>query len=210
MAEPARVLEFKQKKGFGDMLKKTATVKQPAKTKTKMPVLDPPKEVKGAVDQYIEAKNNETMAKAEKEAAGAIVMDFTSGVQDGDGYKGNFRNSYAVPGTKPGNQVKYVSSNRFSINADDADEIKSMLDDLYDEMIQEDYVVKLKPEVFENEELQDELMELIGDRFEAFFDNVVTLKVKENFNGRIYQAVEAGEELEQLRTFCKPYKPALK
>jgi len=209
MGEPARVLEFKKKPGFGDMLKKTAVTKAPAKAKSKMPVLDPPEEVKVAVDEYIDAKTRETMAKAEKDMAETVIQEFTIGVQDADGYTGNFRNSYAVPGKIPGNQVKYVSSNRFSINAADRDRLQDTLGNMYENMMEEEYTVKLRPEVFQNEELQSELMNLVGDRFEEFFETVLSLKVKEEFDRKLYQVVGAGD-LPELRTFCKPYKAALR
>jgi len=45
MGQPARVLEFKKKPAFGDMLKQTAKAKEPAKSKSKMPVLAAPKEI---------------------------------------------------------------------------------------------------------------------------------------------------------------------
>ena len=210
MGEPARVIEFKKKPAaFGDMLKKTATVKEPAKAKSKMPVLDAPEHVKEAVDEYIDAKIRETVAKAEKEAAETVVLEFTGDVQDQDGYNGKFQTSYAVPGNKPGNQVKYISSNRFTINGNDRDKLEEMLGDQYPEMVQEDYSVKLRPEVFEKEELQSELMELVGGRFEEFFETVLSLKVKEDFNKNLYRAVNK-DGLSELRTFCKPYKAALR
>ena len=211
MAQAARVIELKPKKpGFGAMLKKTAVAKEPAKSKSKMPVLDPPEDVRDAVDEYIDAKTRETMAKTEKEMAESIVLQFTSGVQDVDGYKGNFQNSYAVPGNKPRNQVKYVSSNRYSINAADRDMLEEALGELYPEMVEEDYTVKLKPEVFTDEELQADLMELLGDRYEDFFETTLSLKVKDGFNRRIYQVPMEEDGLDNLRVFCKPFKPALR
>jgi hypothetical protein len=209
MGEPARVLEFKKKPAFGDMLKKTATAKAPTKTKSKMPVLDAPEAVRVAVDEYIDAKTREAMAKAEKEAAETVVLEFAGAVQDNEGYKGNFRNSYAVPGKTPGNQVKYVSSNRFSINAEDRETIHGILGEAYDDMVQEDYSVKLRPEVFQDPELQNDLMELVGDRFEEFFETVISLKVREDFDMKLYRVVE-DSGLSELRTYCRPYKAALR
>ena len=209
-AATAKVVKLKPKQGFGAMLKKTAVAKQPAKSKSKMPVLDPPEDVREAVDEYIDAKTRETMAKADKQMAETVVLQFTSNVQDKDGFKGKFQNSYALPGNKTGNQVKYVSSNRYSINAADRDLLEEALGELYADMVEENYTVKVKAEVFTDEELQAELMELIGDRFEDFFENTLTLKVQEGFNRRIYQVPMEENGLDNLRVFCKPYKPALK
>ena len=211
MGEPARVIEFKQKPaGFGDMLKQTAKAKEPAKSgKSKMPVLNPPDEVREAVDEYIDAKIREQIAKADKDMAETVVQEFAVGVQDEDGYKGNFRTSYAIPGVKKGNQVKFVSSNRFTINANDRDKLEDMLGDMYPDMVEEEYTVKLRPEVFKDEELQAELMGLMEDRFTDFFETVLSLKVKDGFNQKLYQVV--GEDgLADFRTFCRPYKASLR
>jgi len=210
MGEPARVLEFKKKSGgFGDMLKQTAKAKAPASKKSKMPILDPPEDVRVAVDEYIDAKKREIVAKADKDMAETTIREFTVDAQDDDGYRGDFHTSYAVPGHKPGSQVKFVSSNRFSINANDRDKLEDMLGDKYPDMVDEEYTVKLKPEVFQDEEKQTELMDIIGDRFTEFFDTVLTLKVKENFNRNLYHVIDK-DTMADFRTFCKPYKASLR
>ena len=85
------------KKSFADALKATkkdTTTK--AKTKSKMPVLEAPKEIKELVDKYIEAKQAEKIAKAEKENAGTEIIDFVKHIQDRDGFAGDFRLSSAA------------------------------------------------------------------------------------------------------------------
>ena len=53
-------------------------------------------------------------------------------------------------------------------------------------------------------------MELLGDRYEDFFETTLSLKVKDGFNRRIYQVPMEEDGLDNLRVFCKPYKPALR
>ena len=197
--------------GFMDMVQSTAKPKTTAKAKkSSVPMLEATAEVKEAVDLYIEAKEREKIATAEKEASGVIITDFVRPIQDGDGFKGAFRNSYGVPGTKPGYKVTHVTQNKYSINAEDAPKIQEILgEENFGEMMDQTFSVVLKPGVFLDKELQADLMDMVGDRFTDFFDTVTSLKVKEGFIQRIYTAVPE-DKLDDLRTFCKPYKPTLR
>lgn len=204
MAQPAR----KIKAGFGDMLKQTATTKKKATSKSKIPVIDAPDHIKEAVDRYIAATKAYKEAEAEKKEAGGTIIDFTCVRQDDDGYNSNFRHSYSIPGMND-SQVKFVSSNRFSINADDAEQIEEILGDKFDDLIIQTYSVKLRPEIFENPALQEELMDCMGDRFAVFFETVTSLKVCDEFDRKVYHAV-GPDNLAALRTFCRPYTPSLR
>lgn len=200
--------KIEQPMSFDDMLTQTAKPKTKAKAKSKVPTLDAPDDIKQNVDRYLEAKQNEKMAKAEKENAGENIVNFVRPHQDKEGYNGTHRHSYTVPGTN-GNKVKYVSSNRFSINADDEDELREILGDDFDGLIDRKFEVVLKAEVFQNEELKQKLMSLMGHQFGVFFDTKVSLKVQEEFDRRVYATVK-DKELPTLRTFARPYKPSLR
>jgi hypothetical protein len=63
--------------------------------------------------------------------------------------------------------------------------------------------------VFTDAALQADLMELVGERFADFFETSVSLAVCENFNQLIYQVVEP-EQVGQLRTFARQYKPSIR
>ena len=186
-----------------------ATAKKPAaKKKASMPTLDAPEDVQEAIGRYVEAKELNKKSKAEMDEAGDEIITFVRARQDEDGYNHRFRHSYAIPGTN-GSQVKFVSSNRFSINSDDTEEIRQILGDHFDQMIQEKFQVSLREEVLEDEGLQAELMGLIGDRFGDFFETKQTLAVQDGFDGMIYNVVEK-ESLPLLRTFVRQYKPSLR
>jgi hypothetical protein len=194
---------------FDDMLTQTAKPKTTkAKAKSKVPTLDAPDDIKQEVDRYIEAKQNEKMAKAEKDDAGENIVNFVRPHQDTAGYNGTHRHSYAVPGTN-GNKVKYVSSNRFSINADDEAELREILGGDFDSLMDRKFEVVLKAEVFQDEDLKAELMSLVGSQFGTFFDTKISLKVQEEFDRRVYATVPE-KELPALRTFARPYKPSLR
>jgi len=63
--------------------------------------------------------------------------------------------------------------------------------------------------VFEEEELQEQLMELIGDAFGTFFETATTLKVSEGFNEAVYREVDE-DGLAQLRVFMKQTSASLR
>lgn len=193
---------------FDDMLTQTAKPKAKAKAKSKMPVLDAPDDIRKEVDRYVEAKKAEKQAKAEKDDAGDRVLTFVRPHQDEGGYNGTYRHSYAIPGTN-GNQVKYVSQNKFSINPDDEPQLREILGDEFDDLLEKKFGVKLKADVFEDEGLKQEFMELVGSEFQKFFETVVTLKVCDEFDRRVYGAVDK-DNLPALRTFARQYKPSLR
>jgi len=206
MAQAAR--KIKPAVGFGDMLKQTATTKKKKSSKFKIPVIDAPDHIREEVDRYLAADKALKEATAEKKDAGGTIIEFTRVRQDKDGYNSNFRHSYSIPGMND-SQVKFVSSNRFSVNAEDGCEIEEILGDKYPDLIDQKFSVKLKAEVFEDDDLQAELMECMGDRFTVFFDTTTNLKVCNEFDRKLYRAVDE-DNLAALRTFCRPYTPSLR
>jgi hypothetical protein len=105
--------------------------------------------------------------------------------------------------------AKVVYANKFTLNAEDKDNLKEILGEHYDYLLSEKYSVKLKGSVFEDEALAAELMELLGDRWGDFFDTEVKLSVCEDFSRVVYQAVEP-EQLDNLRVFARQFKPSIR
>ena len=203
------VAKKKQGNSFANALKKTSTKAAPKSKKSSVPFLeDVPKEIQIAVERFVDAKKEENMAKAEKESAGKMIIDHIRPHQDKEGRSGMFRHSYGVKGDK-GSQVKFISTNRWSINAEDAGQLQELLGNSFDDLITTKFEVSLKPEIFQNEELQSEFMELIGEDFDRFFDTKESLKATEGFDQRIYNAIEE-KDLPALRIFCRQYKPSLR
>jgi hypothetical protein len=128
-------------------------------------------------------------------------------VQDKDGYNDDFRHSYALKGNKE--TVKYVSSNRFSINPEDARQIQEILGSEFGNLIEEEHTVMLRPEVFKDEALQQRLMNAVGEDFPQFFETVTKLKVRENYDKHVFKHVDK-KDMPILRTFVRPYKPSLR
>ncbi|MCK5607774.1 hypothetical protein KAR91_38180 [Candidatus Pacearchaeota archaeon] len=206
MGEAAKVIPLPKKKGFGDALKATkTTVKKSAKKDER--TLQATEEIKAEIDRYVKAKKNMKVAESEMGHSHAVIVDFILPKQHEDGYKNKFSTSYAVEGNEE--KVKFVSQNRYSINAEDDGKIAEILAESYDELIKENHTVKLRDEVLEDDALQERLMELVGDDFATFFETVTKLGVTTDFNRNIYRVVDK-EKLADLHLYCRPYKPALR
>jgi hypothetical protein len=205
-AQPA-VLPFTPKRpSFGAMLGATKT-KEAAPKKGKMPVLEPTAEVKQAVDEYQEAKAIQKQAEAVMEVAGATISDYVRGRQDADGFARKFSGSYQVMGNKA--TAKVIFANKYSLSGDDAEQLKEIMGEEFETMIIQKPTVTLKATVFEDEEKQERLMELLGDEFADFFETKISLGVCEEFNRQVYQVLRP-EELENLRVYAKQYKPSIR
>ena len=195
---------------FAAALNATATTKtKKTAKKSSAPTIVVSDEVKAAVDKVIEGKKKAKEAKALLNVNEPIVIDAVKEIQDKDGFAGKYRKSYDVPGLET-DGVKFVSANKFSINGDDADEIADLVGDGYDELIEEDFQVSLKAEVFENKDLQAELMELLDGRFADFFDTKKVIKVKPDFDKNVFRHVDNEDDMAALRIFAKQYKPSLR
>ena len=200
-------LKTKKPVSFGDVLAQTAKAPEPKAKKSTMLTLAPPPEVAKAVDEYQDAKTNMKQAEASMDAAGETITDFVRNKQDADGFAGRYQGSYAVKGNK--HTVKVIYANKFSLNPQDEAELAAILGESYPEMVVKSHTVTLKAEVFENKELQAELMELVGDRFADFFETSTKLNVAEGFAQAVYQIVNQ-EDLPALRTFARQYKPSIR
>jgi len=180
--------------------------KAPAKKKSTGAVINPSEAIKESVDMLVKAKSDLAVAKADIASLEPEIIEAAREVQNADALKGNFRKSYEVRGN--GNTVKFVSANKFSIAEGDVDDLKGLLADNFDNLIKTNYTVKLKSEVFDNDELSDELMELLGDKFENFFETITHRKVCEDFDKKLYDL--DAETREDVKELAKQAKPALR
>ena len=109
-----------------------------------------------------------------------------------------------------GVSVKVIFQDKYTLSGDDEPQLKEILGNHFDELIEEKFSVTLKPEVLaEGSILGDELERLLGDRVGEFLDTVVSLKIKPDFKKNIYRAVNP-QGLNNLRTFVKQFKPSMK
>jgi len=199
--------EKENKLSFADVLKKTTVEKKTTAKKSGTPELTVPDHVKAAIDRYNVAKEKMNQGKAEMTNEEPVIIDHVKAEQDKEAYAGNFKKSYKIEGNK--SKITFVTANKFSINPADVEEIKDILGDSYDNLIEEKPNVTLKETVLQSAELQEKLISLVGEHFAEFFETTVTVKVKEDFDKNIYNHVDK-DTLDALRIFVKQNKPSLR
>jgi len=192
---------------FAKALKTTANDVPKKSGKKEMARLFAPEDVKEQIDIFQKAKKDKKIAEAEMSASSEVILDFGRKHQDDDGFNGDFKNAYEIDGNEE--SVKYVSSNRFTVNASDEAQLREIFGDNFEDLINIIPDVRLKPEVFKDPDLQKRLMAAVGESFGEFFETTTDIKVKTDFDKNVYRAVKP-EELPIVRTFCKPYKPSLR
>lgn len=182
------------------------STKKKASSKAYVSVSD---EVKEAVDNFVAAKKAKKQAEADMKFNETTIIDAVKEIQDKDGFTNQYASSYDVQGNTE--DVKYVTQNRASVSIDDQDKIEKLLGNDYDSLIQENVTVSLKSEVFDDDAKQEELMNLLGEeKFAEFFEVDTKLAIKEGFNKAIYTVVKKQDKLDEVRTFVKPYKAAVR
>lgn len=193
---------------FKDKLQETKVAKASVK-KTSVPVLsDVPAEITQAAKDFLEKNKKKKELEAELAALNSQIAEYTQGIQDTRAFAGEFNNSYKIPAGD--SDVMVTTKNVFSINAEDESKIKKLFGKKFDSLIKEKLEVVLKDEVFQNENLQNELMELLGDDFSKFFNTFTTLKVQEDYDENVYLFAKTPEILADIRVLVKPSKSAIK
>ena len=180
--------------------------KAPAKKKAAGAVIVPSDAIRESVDELVSAKKNLAVAKADIAALEPDIIEAARKVQTEDALKGNFRKSYDVRGHD--DTIKFVTANKFSIAEGDVKDLKELLGDKFEDMVETGYTVKVKAEVMESDELQEKLMNLLGDEFGTFFETVTHRKVCENFDKKLFDLDD--ETREDVKELAKQAKPALK
>lgn len=209
MAETAQILPFdkgKPKPSFADLLKQSTVKDGGTKKKTTVPTMDIDQDAKAQVDKWTAASTTWKQAAAIMAACAEYLIPLAREHQDREARGGRYSKSFKLFGEQ--SSIKITWKNVFSINAQDAPELKALLGAHYPKMIQEKPVVTLKAEVLGDQEKTDFLAEVLGERFTEFFEVKQTLSVAEDVDRDIYGILEP-EELEIFRTLAKQYKPAI-
>lgn len=175
-------------------------------SKDKFPVIDEP-EMREHVDLHVEARAWKKKAEAEISLHGKAMAEHVLPIMDTNGYAGKFASTYVMMGNT--HQVKVIFENKFTINADDEDTIRGLLGDGFDDLIEVRQTVKLKKEVLEDEDLANELMALVGRRWNDFFESDEQLVAKPDFKEKVYQYVNR-DQMDVLRLYVKQWFPSIK
>lgn len=176
--------------------------------KDKISVLTPENELRQIVDEFVEWKNKEKEAKAEKDSREGSILEYAEKIRDDEGFNGNYQKSYRVAGIN--SVVTVVSADKFSkIRDEDTPQIRDLLGKRVDEFIQANTKVSLKGEIFTDEKLQKALMDLIPkERFGEFFVSVVETTVTEGYDKKIYTL--SRKVVDALRQFIRQSKPSVR
>jgi len=195
---------------FEDMLASNETTASSAKKKDDSGAFQLPEDLQQAFLNFLTHKKNkvneETLMREEEEK----VLEFCKNRFDSDGLAGKFTHSYDVKAKDA--KAKFITTDKFSIGQDNdiINKAKDLLGKDYEEVIGIEKVVTMNPEVFENEALKKEFVELLGDKFSKFFTTTKRFVVKKGFNEKIFKIAGNKEKLTQIREIIVPTKPSLK
>ena len=112
-------------------------------------------------DNLMKEYDIDNLPKTDKEFAAANIVSHVREIQDERALKGDFVKSYSVKSDQ-GN-VKYITADKFGVNPDDEETLKTLLGKNFGELIVEKVTVTLKEEIFADEKKQEELMELLRE-----------------------------------------------
>jgi len=206
--QPAVEAEAPRSNDFFSAINSTKVESVTKDKKDKISVLTPENGLRQIVDEFVEWKNREKEAKAEKDAREGSILEYAEKIRDDEGFNGNYQKSYRVAGIN--SVVTVVSADKFSkIRDEEVDKIKELLGKRADEFIQSNPKVSLKSEIFSDEKLQKALMALIPkERFGEFFDSTVETTVTEGYDRKVYTL--SRKIVEALRQLIRQAKPSVR
>jgi hypothetical protein len=169
---------------------------------------DAPKEVKADISKIIAAKKAMKKAKSEVTVAEKSIIEYGQTVKNTEAFDGRFKKSYKIAGND-NDTVTFVTANKWSFNTDDIGEIKEILGKNADDLMPSEYNVSIKPEVFTDKAKQEELMKLLGTRWNDFFNTTVSYKPVEDFDSKIYTELDE-DKMNDLTVYMKQSKPSVR
>ena len=167
-----------------------------------------PEAVKADITKMIAAKKTMKKAKSEAAVAEKSIIEFGIKHKDAEAFAGRFKKSYKIAGNGD-DTVTLVTANKWSFNTDDIADIKEIIGENADEMLPSSYNVSIKSEVFTDDAKQKELMKLLGDRWNDFFDTTVSYKPVEDFDSKIYTELDESK-MSDLAVYMKQSKPSVR
>jgi len=192
-----------------DAAMQSAAAPTKGKGKKDILTLDPDSILKLQVDKYLEAKAARDQAQAVMDENEPDIVEYCRAQQDRDGFKGQFRKSYQVLGIAK--SLRYTTQNRFTMGnqTQDREDLKNLLGKHFDEVIKTEQQLEVRPEVFNDEALMAELLDIMGDRFTKFLRYTWKMTARPDADQYIYKAVSK-RKLPLLRLSMRQYKPTLK
>jgi hypothetical protein len=184
-----------------------------AKKKDELPQIKLTPTLSANLRKFLKAKRIEKLAATAKEMQEQPILKFCQDRLDKDALSGNFTSSYEVLSDDKKTKVKFITSDKFSLSQDKENiaALQEKLGDEFDEYIESITVIQSKPELFTDEELQKELVALLGDKFSKFFVAVKTYKTKKGYDEKVFKYAQGEEnKLKNIRTMISQSKPFFK
>ncbi len=186
--------------------KNKATVK---KSKSTAEIIEAPANIQVEIDKLLKAKKAKKTAESDIKKAEPTIIDHGIQMKDENAYSGKFQKSYKIGTTD--SHVNMVTANKWSFSESDVDEIKNIIEGGEgnpDDLIIENKEVKLKAEVFKDDDLKAKFVEMVGQTFPEFFETVVSHSVSSDFDEKIYDLGLGA--VEDLKLLMKQSKPSLR
>ena len=197
---------------FTKMLNKSKKAESPSKKKDDKPVVELPDSLKENLSNFLVAKKTKKAAETTMKTNEAPILNYMDEIYETRGLAGNFASTFTVHG-KEGESVLFIKQDKFSVNSDEkvVEECRKHLGSIYDKSVEEKQTVTLKSEVFESDELQEELAKLLGDKFDKFFNVTTKIVAKKDLKEKIFDIVKRdNNKLSMLKMAVTQAKGQLK
>ena len=196
---------------FNAMLGQTVVAASDTKKKDQLPIINLNDELSAELKKFTVQKAAMKNAEGEMRLAEAPILQACLERMDTDALAADFHSSYEVK-AKDGTKVKFITVDKFNISQEEENiaALKDLLGDNFEKETVKKPTVTLKSEVFEDADLQKELVTLMGDKFAKFFTTSVKTSLKPGFDERMYKIAKDKAKVMQIRGLCGKNKPFLK
>lgn len=191
-----------------DKIRRAAKASAKKKENNGIPIVAAPKELAEIVDQYAEADVKYKEARAVLDSLGAEVRARVLPLLEERIERGESLSSIKVEGIN--HTIMLTLQDRWGYITEEALPIaKKLLGKKFDELVAPEIIFELKPEVVENEEKLQELIDLLGDRLDEFFNVTYRYRPKKGFLRRIY-ALFPKARIAKIRDLFRQAAPSLR
>jgi hypothetical protein len=215
MAKSKKTEQAAATPNFADLLNQTAKPATENK-KAKYPVITLPEKLATHLTAFqkhkADMKNSEALMREEE----SPILEYIGNYQDERALAGQYDGTISIE-----NKVTYLKMDKWTVPQDEEviTALKETLGEKFDKVIYRETTVTLKKEVFENPDLQKELVAAIGDKFSKFFVTETKWTARKGLDENIFRIVieiaektgkKALELLLTIRGYLKQAKAMLK
>lgn len=173
--------------------------------------------IRDAVSSFVRYDLMEKSAKEQKEDSASILREYAEKLRDDNALNGDYQKTYRILGSKS-KDIQYAAdlsqADKFSIpkKKEDIDALKDILGDQFEDYLERDISISIRPEVMKNRKLRTELSkklaEAFGDELRNYFTKEEVWATKKGIDQRQYELKET--ERIQMREKLVPAKDSVK